>query len=143
MGYAEHPAGGRDTGLPAACPILMGPFLTSRGCSPQVSCPRVLSAELTVISAEMRPYLSPSACHPCLQIQPGTSARPDQIFIPQCCLGGQTGLQKALCSIRLWKPRGVCRKAGPQQHCLSEEGSGRGSRGRKAPTAGLQVGVQV
>lgn len=99
--------------------------------------PLALSAEPTVISAEMRPYSSPSACHPCLQIQPGTSTRPDQIFIPQCCLGGQMEPQKALCSIQLWKSRGVCGKAGPQQHCLSEEGSGWGSRGRKAPTAGL------
>ena len=38
-GYAEHPAGGGDTGLPTACPILTGPSLTSRDCSPQVSCP--------------------------------------------------------------------------------------------------------
>lgn len=41
--------------------------------------PLAFSAEPTVISAEMKPYLSLSACHPCLQIQPGTSAQPDQI----------------------------------------------------------------
>lgn len=122
-----------------ACPILTGPSLTSRGCSSPGLLPWPFSrADSDFCRDEALPL---SFClSPCLQIQPGTSAQPDQIFIPSSAAWVAGQGHRRLSALSDCEATWVCGKAGPQHHCLSEEGSGWGSRGRRAPTAGFRWG---